>query len=462
MIRPRFERGDAAVYAIDGADWLFHAPTVTFERFAGAALDASGEPVDAVAARFAELDRIAAGGRSARAAIARRNDGRAPAVSALNLNLTPRCALDCAYCYAKGGDYARIRDDMRGETVAAALASAAGRVDATRPFRFEFFGGEPLLNPAAIAATLDLEGSAALPPGPVVHRVSTSLTRADGRILDLLARGRMIVSVSLDGGPETQNLQRPYKGGGGTYDDIVASVARVRERLPDATLVARMTAWRGADRLLPEIRALRDLNLFDYCSVYPAALTEERDGRVHMSPPFRDAYLAFAGAYDELVGRPGNRFKGCLELNRFLGHLLDGTAAANHCRAGDGYYTLSPDGTVHPCHRLVGETAHAVPGGLAGIDAVPAFWRIPVDARPVCGACAIRYFCGGGCKQENLISTGDPLAPSPGGCAFARLVFEAALLAFARIGPDARAAVAASSADLARLFVFCGQDAVPL
>ena len=383
---------------------------------------------------------------------------RKMSVSALNLNLTPRCNLACVYCYAKGGDYERLDGDMKIETVMSALRDAMPHIDGSREFRFEFFGGEPLLNIDTIGSVLDWEEKRAGAGSSIINRISSNLTQYSGEVEDLFKRGNFILSISIDGGRETQNSQRPYRGGAGSYDDIIANAKAVKSKLPHLPLVARMTVYNNAHGLLDEIRELVAMNIFDYCSIYSAAIDDRGHGEVYMTDDFKKSFMDFAESYNELLADKKNIFKGCLELNRYIGHILNGTCAANHCRAGIGYFSLSPDGSVHPCHRLIGKPEFEIKGGFKNLDSVPGFWKTTVDMRERCSLCAIRYFCGGGCKQEALISTGDPLGVSCKSCDFSRLLFDSALMASIHLNGPALEKVRASSEKLSEMFVLCGQN----
>ncbi len=381
-----------------------------------------------------------------------------PKVSALNLNLTDKCNLACVYCYAKGGDYERITDDLSFETIVETLEAARDVIDENRQFRFEFFGGEPLLNRETIEKVLKWEEGQDLHSKPIINRVSTSLSFMTPELEAELIKGSFILSVSLDGSRETQNAQRPYKSGGGTFDEIIKNVTQMKEKAPHLVTVARMTAYKNAGRLCEEIEELRALNIFDYCSVYSAAIEDDDGGKLYMSDEYRQSYLKFAARYDEYLRDDDNIFKGCLELNRYLGHILLGSAALNHCRAGIGYFALSPDGSVHPCHRIIGREDLAIEGGLAAISTTPDYWRVPVLDRDNCKTCRVRYCCGGGCKQENMISTGSPLGTSDKNCQFSNLLFEAALIAATKLSPSSKERLKEICKGLSDLFVLCGQN----
>ncbi|MBI4859492.1 MAG: radical SAM protein [Candidatus Riflebacteria bacterium] len=426
----------------------------------GRCLDAAGQPTErlrqAVAVALSVQEREA--GRLNRDLVRERAARTPNRVSALNLNLTDRCNLACVYCYAKGGGYGRIRDELDLDTFRSAMAEAAGVLDRSRELRFEFFGGEPLLNLETIRQVLEWESDTPGLPARVVNRISTNLTVLTPQMEEVLERGRFILSVSLDGSRETQDAQRPFRDGRGSFDTIIENVRKMKRRAPHLVTVARMTVYRGGSRLLDEIEELRQTDLFDYCSIYAAAIDQDGRGDLVVSPEFQESYLAFAARYDGYLSGRAGRFKGCLELNRYLGHLLLGTAALNHCRAGIGYFSLSADGSVHPCHRLIGQGSRTLPGGLRGVEATPELWRVPVTERQPCDSCDTRYFCGGGCKQENLIATGDPLSPGPSGCAFARLLFDAALVASSTLSGPSRRRLEPICSGLEELFVLCGQE----
>ncbi|MBF0501023.1 MAG: radical SAM protein [Candidatus Riflebacteria bacterium] len=408
-------------------------------------------------------------------------NGSKPLISALNMNLTEKCNLACVYCYAKGGNYQRIHEDMTPKAAVASIEEALLNSDPSRVFGIEFFGGEPLLNVAAIRAVLDFQEKSHLwrdRPGGTRNRISTNLTVCDDERIELIRRGQMVVSISLDGTAETQNDQRPFKDGRGSYETIIENIRRLRAACPDLILVARMTAYRHDEQLNAMTREFAASGLFDYVSIYPAAIARQssspshnnadhkhyyESGASHFSAKFREAILGIAADYPNFVGKEG-RYKGFLELNRLCADILTGRLALNHCRAGAGYFTLSPDGSVHPCHRLIGDTSCDIGGLHVSSEKTIqdlAKWRTTVDERPVCASCQIRYLCGGGCKQQAHLSTSDMLGNDPNICAWADLLFEAALTICANRNEVIDAKLRRSFAELDRLFVFCGRESVP-
>jgi hypothetical protein len=62
----------------------------------------------------------------------------------------------------------------------------------------------------------------------------------------------------------------------------------------------------------------------------------------------------------------------------------------------------------------------------------------PVDERPACGACWARWFCGGGCHHENLITSGGLGDPNPVTCEILRHGMDLTLETWARLSQEGR------------------------
>ncbi|HEX3761372.1 MAG TPA: radical SAM protein [Kofleriaceae bacterium] len=382
---------------------------------------------------------------------------------AINVNLTAACNLDCSYCFADGGDYGRIKGRLQAETVPQIFDFVAAHLTPSRTVRFEFFGGEPLLNLERIAEICDhadrLRRASSIQS---IFRISTNLTYLPPEALELLVARRFIVSVSIDGGQRTHDRNRPTKTGQGSFSRILDNCRRLRAASDDVLLVARMTVLGGEPTLLEDVRELWSYNLFDYFQIYPAVVPAEKLTRIsrtrgaasaHLSSGFMPQFLELVAAYPELF-RPDNRFRGVLEYERIAELLLRGKIALAFCSGGRNYFTFSPDASIMPCHRLVGDTRFQVGTAARGLVDEPVAWRLPVDANPVCSRCWARYVCGGGCKQENLVATGDLTAPNPELCAYQTRMLESVIQVIAR-GDEGYAERSRDALD--DLFVSCGR-----
>ncbi|WP_027584361.1 radical SAM protein [Bradyrhizobium sp. Ai1a-2] len=389
---------------------------------------------------------------------------------AININLTAFCNLGCTYCFAEGGDYGRIKGKLESNTVADIIAFIEANVTRSRTVRLEFFGGEPLLNFARIRELC--EGAEQLQYRTGIRficRISTNLTVLPAGVVELFARHRFIVSVSTDGDAATHDQNRPTKGGRGSWARIIDNCHKVRAASDDITLVARMTVVGGRTALPDNVRALWKLNLFDYFQIYPGVVPAARsavldvgakaeDGPAKtMSNAFLTQLVDLVRAYPSLF-QVGNRFKGVLEYERIADMILEGKTALSFCSGGRNYFTFSPDHSIMPCHRLVGDPSFQVGTSSAGLSGKGlASWRLPIDEYPVCSQCWVRYICAGGCKQENFQATGDLNVPSPEGCAYQMQLVENIVTMLSRQPPGYHER---DRAPLDDLFVSCGRPMV--
>jgi radical SAM protein with 4Fe4S-binding SPASM domain len=251
----------------------------------------------------------------------------------------------------------------------------------------------------------------------------------------------------------------------------MSHVRTVREASDDITLVARMTVASREPTLLDRVRELWELDLFDYFQIYPAVYRESGDavsatgcasapgeGRVvnfFLQDDMPDQFRAFLDAYPSFFAE-GNRFRGVLEYERTAEMALEGRTALAFCSGGRVYYTHSPNGAISPCHRVAGDEDFDVGESDTGITRDHPEWTTSVDDHPVCSQCWARYLCGGGCKQENHLATGDINELNADSCAYQLLLAESVLKTVARAGPEYRGRDRA----LDDLFVSCGRPVV--
>jgi len=406
---------------------------------------------------------------------------------AINVNLTALCNLGCTYCFADGGDYGRIKGKMGSQTVGYIFDFIREHVTDTRAVRFEFFGGEPLLNFDCMKQICDDSDAFRRESGvEFIYRISTNLTVMPDGVLDLFAQKKFIVSVSIDGGRETQEHNRPTKGGGGSFDKVIANCRRVREAGDDITLVARMTVVGDRVPLVDNVRELIAYNLFDYFQIYPGVVPASHNGifstvitigrgatarnagaqmrktgsdssrKNTVDPSFYAQVVELFEIYPTLFSS-GNRFRGVLEYERFAEMIVHGKMALSYCSGGRNYYTFSPDDSIMPCHRLVGETEFQGGSGKGGLTADLSAWRLSVDEHPTCSKCWIRYVCGGGCKQENYVATGSLTTPNAEMCKSQILLVEQVARMLSERG---RSYANRNRVPLEDLFVSCGRPVV--
>ncbi|MDP8217851.1 MAG: PqqD family peptide modification chaperone, partial [Candidatus Theseobacter exili] len=88
------------------------------------------------------------------------------------------------------------------------------------------------------------------------------------------------------------------------------------------------------------------------------------------------------------------------------------------CNMGVDYLTVSSDGDVYPCHKLIGMDLYCVGNVNDGLqnEAYKKLWTKNVLQRPKCSICWARFICGGFCVCDNLHYNDDFLFPDEKNC----------------------------------------------
>jgi uncharacterized protein len=321
---------------------------------------------------------------------------RAGGVRRVVLNVTHGCNLACSYCFA-GGD--RPGAVMSAETARAAMEMIApgGAID------LAFFGGEPLLAWPRAGETMDAAGRLARErKGGAEFHITTNGTLLDAEKAREIARRNCSLLVSLDGPEEIHNAARPLRSGGGSFAGAMAGIEAAAGAGIARRVMARATFAGGNSRLVERLEflaGLQEAGLIAGFSVEPAVLTEGCATRSPTDPTDRtDLAGEYHDAAEWFVARVrAGRGAGFFHFRKMLGRILRARHAGTECGAGNGYVTVSPDGTIHACHR----EGTPVGGDADGVDeqARWAWWDNRVYTRPRCMTCWARYLCGGGCRQ---------------------------------------------------------------
>ncbi len=150
-----------------------------------------------------------------------------PSISRLTLNISNVCNLSCVYCYADHGSYHSQKSQMVPERVHAILEKILSLYRS--PDVVHYFGGEPLLNLAAINA-----GGTSFEKAVMSGRISslpkfvvtTNGTISSDHVIETLKRWGIQITVSWDGNKEIQDLGRPMTRKGSSYQKVTNSIDR--------------------------------------------------------------------------------------------------------------------------------------------------------------------------------------------------------------------------------------------
>lgn len=138
----------------------------------------------------------------------------------LKINIANTCDLQCKYCYANHGNYGSEDGLMSVEKAKQICEGVKTNFKNIRTIAF--FGGEPLLNPDAIEIICEsFDGH------DVQFLLQTNLMNLNDRLIELIRKNRIKVTVSIDGPKDINDINRVQRNGAGTYDIIAENIKKL-------------------------------------------------------------------------------------------------------------------------------------------------------------------------------------------------------------------------------------------
>lgn len=164
----------------------------------------------------------------------RRDLARERPIHTFLLKVASRCNLDCSYCYIYSGPDQSWRERprfMSFEVLSMVVQSIATHVrkHELTDVLIVFHGGEPLLVGAARLARY-IETITSTVPAKVEFSMQTNATLLRPDVLDVMARHNVSFGISLDGGQEANDLNRPFRNGKSSYAAVMKALELVRSR----------------------------------------------------------------------------------------------------------------------------------------------------------------------------------------------------------------------------------------
>ena len=326
--------------------------------------------------------------------------GRLPhaPVRTVMVYLTEDCNLRCSYCFV----HKRPRR-MSAQTAERVVDFLLRRdlAPTEEAIQVNFFGGEPFLELDRMEQILD--GCRRGKPNArraFQFSATTNGTIWNDRVGRIVSDHRMVLLVSLDGGPSTTAADRPFASGRSPHDLIVSNLGHLKEVAHDLLVRATFTPD-GLD--LPErVQALMDIGA-PAVALFPV----QECAWEHALPEVDRAYERLGQWFlehstpDSLPPLVVTR-KLLLEWHR---HLKTGSRPPRPCPVGHSLLGIDPEGQVMPCHRFLDRRQDHLgtleEPGLRS-EARRPYLALGSETLADCSGCPAAGVCGGGCRLVPL------------------------------------------------------------
>lgn len=333
-----------------------------------------------------------------------------PPLRSLSLAVTQTCNLACGYCYAQGGSFGAPAKRMEWPVARDAVLRLLDQAAPGDTVNVAFLGGEPLINRALITQTTRFAAAEAKQRRVGIgFSITTNGTLLGPEDRDLFDEHGFSVTVSLDGVGETHDRQRPFRGGNGSYDRILARVTPLLQNPGRMRMSARVTVTPLNLGLRHTLDRLIGLGFgtvgFSPMLSSPSAELEMQAGDLDV---LLDELIDCGRQCENhiLAGTPypfANFLDAMREIHR-------GTHRPYPCGAGAGYMGVSAEGGLFACHRFVEDDRGRMGTVAEGPDrSKQNAWLAErhVHRQEPCNSCWAKYLCGGGCHHE-VIYRGRP------------------------------------------------------
>ena len=352
-----------------------------------------------------------------------------PIVKSLCLHIAHDCNLRCGYCFASTGSFGHDRGLMSPEVACRAVDFLLEHGGSRKHAEIDFFGGEPLLNMATVRAAVAHIRKREAETGKIFNlTLTTNAVLLNQENLDFLNQENIQLILSIDGRREVHDRMRPFAGGAGSYDKVLANMHKAVDSRQGANYYARGTYTAYNLDFAADVLALADEG-FGRLSVEPVVAKDAPYGLCEAQLPELFAQYDLLAAEYLRRHREGNGF----DFFHFNVDLENGpclTKRLSGCGAGHEYYAVTPDGDLYPCHQFVGRDDFKVGTVFAGIDQpdlCDEFRQAHVLTKPECRRCWARFYCSGGCHANAEAFHGSIHQPYELGCELQKKRLECAI-----------------------------------
>jgi uncharacterized protein len=325
-------------------------------------------------------------------------------ITAIDLDLTVKCNLDCDYCFKE-----KSNEDMSLKTAQDAICWLIFASTDARRIVVNFIGGEPLMRFGMIKKLVPFAKRRAFQHGKFIHfGITTNGTIMSKKIIDFWREWGIGFHTSIDGCPAVHDRHRHFPDGRPSSSLLEQNIPRILALRPNTT--ARATVLPDTVKyLLESFEYLLNMGYKNFAFVPGSFPLWDRPSVDEFHKQFNLVSLRTMELFRKGVFIKLKFFdEGCKTLAKG-GKTRSGMYA---CGAGRGMVLIDVNGDIWPCHRW---SKKREAGWRLGSIYEPYFnynARGCINAPKTdeqldgCKNCKGLFICAGGCPAENLEDTG--------------------------------------------------------
>lgn len=317
-------------------------------------------------------------------------------IKAMCLNIAHDCQMRCRYCFASHGDFGGKRSLMDEKTAKNAIDFLIMNSGKRRNLEVDFFGGEPLMNFDVVRQIVDYaKKSAKIFDKNFRFTITTNGLGLDDEKINFLNKEMSNIVMSLDGRKSVNDYMRVTSSGYGTYDAVLENFLKIAKNRKNKDYYIRGTFTKKNLDFTKDVVHLYNLG-FKRISLEPAVIDEKVDYAIDFSDldKIKEEYDNLAKWVSQ-IKKIDSEFV-FFHFNIDLDHGPCLTKKIKGCGCGNDYISVTPDGSVFPCHQFVGRSEYlmgSVNDNYFNKNLKSKCIEILKDRLKKCNLCPIKPFC---------------------------------------------------------------------
>ncbi len=340
------------------------------------------------------------------------------------LSLSEKCNCRCKYCFLD----AETQGEVMSEELLHAAINKAFEIANGRDINFSAFGGEPTTEEDLLEKVLEF--TKGVYPAEKLHYSITTNGIFSENTCNFLIENNFSISLSMDGIPEVQNYQRPLANNKPSYLLVEQNIKRLVNAGNKMKVRCTVTNY-SVNHMVDTVKWLHDLGVkrIHFEPVTPGGRGCNNDNS--LQPPLAKEFVDNLIKAIELGGKYGMDIICFPYMNMMVAPIVfcDGRA--------ENRLVISPRGIVSSCVEVQNKEHVLFPYlGLGEYDSNNKALVFSHDSRrdtirgchalmetkQICKACALKFFCGGGCPTRNFRGSGSTNIVDQYRCDIIRLV----------------------------------------
>lgn len=343
------------------------------------------------------------------------------------LNISHDCNLRCIYCYGNGGDYSKKRELMDITRAKEIIDYWNDRRNKNvKEISVVFFGGEPLMNRKVMLFAVQYINSLVDDGIKIKYALTTNGTIMDQELVKFFKDNRFTVTISIDGGKQIQDRNRPYSFGQGSFDNVKENIALLSKN--SLSINGRMTLTKeNGGMLVSAVKELWELGINSVaCEMVASEEANLRLSEEDINNLSSAVEELGRMTYDNIINK----------RNLLVGNIMKyAKIMHNHMKNRCLYYSgrvfmVDPNGDVVRCHRMAGDSNFITGNVIMGTGSDS---RGEEDFHMVgCEDCWARNICVP-CPQVNYLYNNQVDIPHKNSCLYMKMVIEESLRLYATL-----------------------------